>query len=128
MGLILKAVAIALSGAVLGLVIKKHMPDTALLLSLAVCCAVTGLALELISDIVEFVKELFELTELKSAEGGVVLKTVGIAIAAKLGSSICSEAGQAAAAVSVELAGAAAAVYVALPLMRTVIDMVRELL
>ena len=128
MELVIKASALAITGAMLGLVIKKHTPDMSLLLSLAVCCLVLYLALDLISDIIGFLTELSELAELKSAELGTVLKAVGIAAVSKFGASVCAEAGQSSAAVSVELLGAVAALYTSLPLMRTVMDMVVELL
>jgi len=57
-----------------------------------------------------------------------VLKTVGIGILTRLASDICKDAGQSAIASTVELAGTVAALYIALPLMQTVFQMIGGLL
>ncbi len=55
-----------------------------------------------------------------------VIKSVGIAIAGRFASDICKDAGQSAPASAVEMIAAAAAIYVSIPLMRTVLQMLRS--
>lgn len=51
-----------------------------------------------------------------------------ISILTMIGESLCKDAGQAAGACAVQLVGVAAALYAALPLMRTFLNMIGECL
>jgi stage III sporulation protein AD len=57
----------------------------------------------------------------------IVFKAVGISIVTKLSSDVCRDAGQSSVASGIELAGAFAALYIALPLFKTVMDMIKSL-
>lgn len=128
MDVLLKASAVAVIGAVLGLVLKKNSPEISLLLAVAVSCAVLGLAAVLLEDVLGFITTLTKLTEIPSASISAVMKAVGIGIVSRLASDVCKDSGQNAAASSVELAGTASALFVAMPLMETVLEMIKSLL
>ena len=59
---------------------------------------------------------------------GPLLKCMTISILTMIGESLCKDAGQAAGACAVQLVGVAAALYAALPLMRTFLTMIGECL
>lgn len=124
----MKTAAVAVIGAVLGLVLKKNSPEISLLLAMAVSCAILSLAVVLLEDVLDFITNLTELTNISSASVSAVMKAVGIGIVSRLASDVCKDSGQSAAASSVELAGTVAALFVALPLMETVLEMIRSLL
>ncbi|MGI5986189.1 MAG: hypothetical protein GXY01_01135 [Clostridiales bacterium] len=127
MELIIKATVIGVAGAILTLIIKKTNPEISTVLTLAVCTVIAGLTLKAFSS----VKEVLELVEVgtgfSSAYTAPVLKCVGIGITARLGSDICKDSGQAAVASSVEICGAVCALYVSLPLIKTLLRMIGEL-
>lgn len=127
MELLIKAAVIGVTGALAALLIKKSNPELALTLSLAVSLLVLGLALRVFSDLSEIVNMLTRMTGLSNALIAPVLKCMGIGIITRLSSELCREAGQLAVASSVELAGAACALYIALPLIRTLLQMIGEL-
>ncbi len=128
MDVLLKASAVAVIGAVLGLVLKKNTPEISLLLAMGVSCAVLSLAVSLLGDVLDFITSLTDLTEMSSASISAVMKAVGIGIVTRLASDVCKDSGQSAAASSVELTGTVAALFVALPLMETVLEMIISLL
>ena len=111
MDILVKLLAVAVTGSVLGLVIKKNSPEMALMLTVALAIFTVVLSAQIISEILAF-----------------VLKTVGVAIVTKISADICRDAGQASVASSVEFAGSAVAVYAALPLFKTVVSMIDSLL
>lgn len=127
MEVILKAVAAGVVGVVLTLLVKRSNPELSTVLSLAVCGVVLWMAMSLYSS----VREVLELARLgtgfSSAYTAPVLKCVGIGIAARLGSELCKESGQSAVAASVEICGAVCALYVAMPLIKTLLKMIGEL-
>ena len=128
MDLILRAVVLGLVGAVLCLVIQKKSPELGLVLALAVALLVVGLGLELVGAILDFAALLQDAAGLSPALLRPVLKTVGIGILTRIAADICKDAGQSAIAGAVELAGTVAALYIALPLMQTVFQMIGGLL
>jgi len=128
MDLVIRAVILGVIGAVLSLVIKKNAPEIGLVLALAVALLVVSLGIELIAAILDFTETLQAAASLSPALIAPVLKTVGIGILTRLASDICKDAGQSAIASTVELAGTVAALYIALPLMQTVFQMIGRLL
>ena len=127
MEIIIKAVVIGVVGSVLTLIIKRTNPELSTVLTLAVCTIILGLALKLYSSVSE-VLELVDLGEsFSSAYTAPVLKCVGIGITARLGSDLCKDSGQDALASSVEICGAVCALYVSIPLIKTMLQMIGEL-
>jgi len=124
----MRAVAIGIVGAVLGLVLKRSNPEIGILLSLSVSLLVLGLGMQVMGAVLEFVDTLQSATNLSPALFGPVLQTVGIGILTRIASDICKDAGQGAIASSLELAGTVVALYIALPLMQTVLQMIGRLL
>jgi len=128
MDLVIRALILGVVGSVLCLVLKKNSPELGLMLALATALLVMGLGVELIGAIVHFAETLNDAAGLSPALLGPVLKTVGIGILTRLAADICKDAGQGAIASTVELAGTVAALYIALPLMQTVFQMIGGLL
>lgn len=128
MELMLKAAALSVIGAALGLVLKKNTPEISLLLAITICCAILGLTSEVLKDVTAFMTSLTELTDIPSASVSAVLKATGIGIITRLSSDVCRDSDQNAAASAVELAGAAVVLFTALPLMETVLEMMKTLL
>ena len=56
-----------------------------------------------------------------------MLKTIGIGILTQLSATICADAGENAIAKLVEICGGVLALYVALPLLEAVLDMVEQM-
>ena len=128
MDVLLKAAGLAVAGSALALVLKKDSPEISLLLTAAVGIVVLHIALTQLKSAAEFASELTRLTDIPSASVSAVMKAVGIAVVTRFASDVCRDSGQTAAASSVELAGTAAALFVALPLMETAVNMIKSLL
>jgi stage III sporulation protein AD len=114
-------------GSLSALLIKRSNPEMSLALSFAVGAIVMAFALELFSDLREIIDMAVEASGISSAIIVPVLKCVGIGVVTRLSSELCRDAGQGSIASSVELAGAACALYVALPLIKTLLKMIGEL-
>ena len=128
MDILLKCAAAAVTAAVLGLVIKKNNPEIALLLALGTACAVLLAAFSAADEVLKFFKEFTDLTGLPDEIVPIVLKTVAVAIITGLVSDICKDAGQAALSSVCETAGAMAAMYIALPLFKIVLETMGKLM
>lgn len=127
MQLLMKAAALGVAGAVMGLLLKKNAPELALALSIAVCMAAAGLAMELFSQLRQIVDLAGEQTGLSPAVVGPVLKCVGVGAVTRLAADLCRDAGQSAMSSAVELTGACCALVTALPLIRALLQLIGDL-
>ena len=128
MDVLVKVLAVAVTGSVLGLVIKKNSPEMALLLTIALAVFAVSLSAKIVSEILEFVKSVSDAAGISPSVLAIVLKTVGIAVVTKISADISKDAGQLSVASNVEFAGAAVALYIALPLFKTVVSMIDSLI
>ena len=123
----LKLASAAILACGLCLLLKKTNPELGLGLSLAVCCGGFALALGMAAPLLELLEGAKRLSGLSDALFYPVVKSVGIALCAKLGCDVCKDSGQTAIAGSMETLGAVCALYAALPLFETLLDMLEEL-
>lgn len=128
MSVIVKAAAIAIAGAILTLLLKKSAPEMSFALSLAISLLAAGLAAGVMEELTEIIDLAREQTGLSPAVVGPVVKCIGIGVVTRLSADLCKDAGQGAIASSVELCGAACALTAALPLVRTLLQMVSDML
>jgi len=128
MDFLIKSSVIGVVASVIGLMMKKNVPEFALLLTLSAATAILCFAFAVLGDVRDFLYEVAEKGAVSSAMLSPVLKCVGISVCAKLVSDVCRDAGYAASASAVELVASAAALYAALPLMRAVLKMTESFL
>lgn len=99
-------VALGLLGAVLAALLKKHTPELALLLAVAVCGAAVLAAVRGVREVWAFLEDLLAAVEISSTLFLPLLKTAGIAVVTRIGADLCRDAGESAVASAVEMAGA----------------------
>lgn len=128
MELVCKVAAVCLIGAVLAVLVKKGSPDFALLLVLAAAVVVLWWLREVWLETAEFLHQLLGASNLAPELFQPLLKTVAIALVCRVGSGICRDAGQEALASLVEIAAAFSAIWVTLPLLAAVWEMLQEML
>ena len=126
-GPVIKAAALAVVGTLCALVIRRSNAEIAAVLSMSVCAAAVWFALGLIEPILDFLSRARALTGLSAAIFSPVLKCVGVALTCRTAADLCRDGGQSAMAGAVELIGAVGALYVSLPLLGTLLDMLGAL-
>ncbi len=127
MDTLIKIAAAALMASAVCLLLKKSNPEMGLPISLLVCAGGFAVAAGLLSPIIALLDEARRMSGLSDALFYPVVKSVGIGLCAKMASDVCKDSGQGAMAGCVELAGSICALYAALPLMETLLDMLEEL-
>ncbi len=124
----LQAVALALIGVILILVLGKQRQDMALLLSLGVCTAVCIAGAGYLGAVVDFLRELRSLGELDREFLTILLKCCGIGFLSELAGLICADAGQNALSRAVQMLANAAILFLSLPLLRQLVTLLQEVL
>lgn len=125
---ILRVVAIGIVACVMGVAIKKEYPAGTLLISIACAAVILFVTLSLMRPIKTFLDDLARTAELSPSVMSPLYKTLGIAIITKVTSEACEDAKEKAFGVYIEVAGAVAALYVSLPLLSAVFNLVRSYL
>lgn len=125
---IMKIAAIAVAAALCSVVVKKQVSELGLVLAMAAGALILTCSLGALDSVKTMMDTLADTAGLSPAVLAPVLKTVGIAILTKVASELCKDAKEGGIAAFVETAGAAAALFVCLPLLQTVLTMVTGLL
>ncbi len=128
MDIVIKAAAIAVIAVLCILLVRKSNQELSLAAALAVTAVICIAAVQMLAEIVELIKYAINLAGLGGAVFAPVLKCTGIAIVVHIGSGLCKDAGQNSVASSLELVGSAAALFTALPLMRSLLDTIGGLI
>ncbi len=124
----MQVTALCVVGALLAVVVRRGSPESALLLTLAAAVAVLLFLSSAMEELMAFLRELGERGGVPAGLFVPLYKTVGIALVVKVGGNLCRDAGESALAAVVETAGSVCALLVALPLLRTVLELLVELM
>lgn len=120
--------AAALLATVVCLLLRRSNPELQLPLSLVVCILILRGAAALLRPAQTLMETAVSLSGLSPVYFLPVLKCVGIGILAKGAAELCRDGGQSALAGAVELGASAAALYVSLPLLTTLLELLGRLL
>lgn len=121
MELIVKAAALAMTAALIGIVLRRTNPELSLLLSICTVVLIMGAALgfaKSFTELAQAVQRIFGVSETLIKP---VLKCVAVAIITKMTSDLCKDSSQAAAASAVELAGTVCALCIIMPLLMSML-------
>ena len=112
---------------ILAAVLKKSSKELAILLTLAACSIMAVMGMQLLDPILSFVGKLRGFAGQDSELLTPVLNTIGIGLLAQLCANVCSDAGETAVAKLVELCAAVLSIYVCLPLLEAVLEMMQTM-
>ena len=127
MELFWQAVACALIAVILCAVLSSRGKDFSLLLGLTVCAMVLLGAVHLLKPVIELIETLKDAGQLDDDLLQTVLKAVGIGLIGELAAQICSDAGSSALGKAVETLTAAAILWLSIPLMTMLLELVQQM-
>lgn len=128
MEMVARIAALCIVAALLALILKRGTPELGLLLTVVAAVVVL---LDLLGEMAEIVSFLDELAERSGAGRALFIplyKTVAIALVVKLGGGLCKDAGESALGSLVETSGAICALLAALPMLRTALELLLEMM
>ena len=125
---LVKIAAIAVAAALCAVVVKKNVAELGMVLALCAGAIILSCSLGALEGVKELMDTLADTAGLSPAVLAPVVKTVGIAVLTRVSAELCRDAKEGGIAAFVETAGAAAALLVSLPLLKTVLSMVTGLL
>lgn len=105
------------------LLLRKKTPEQAMLLTIAILAVVAARCLRLAAPVLEELRGLFARAGVETAHVAILLRTAAAAVVTRLCADLCRDGGSQALASAVELAGGAAVLLIALPLLRAVVEL-----
>lgn len=126
--LVLQLGAIGVAGTLCALTIRRQTPELALVLALVTGGLILYASREALSQAVALLEQMASVAGLSEELLTPLVKTVGISILIRLSSQLCRDGGMDSVAAFLELAGSLAALAVATPLLRAVLELLEELL
>ncbi len=111
---------------ILGIVVGKQSKDMTVLITVAACCMVLTVAAIYLQPVMEFVRKLQEVGKLDEDILQILLKAVGIGLIAELANLICADSGNAALGKAIQILATAVVLWLSLPLMNSLIDLVQK--
>ena len=124
----MKAAAGALIAAMLGIILQRQGKEYALVLVLAVSVMGACLALTYIRPVISFLEQLSELGNLDSEILKILLKAVGVGLIGEIAGTICADSGNASLGKMLQLLGAAVILWLSLPILQQVMDLIGDVL
>ena len=125
---IIAAAAVGLVGTVLALILGQYRPEFRMLVTAAVTLLLMAMVLEQLSPVLEQLRSTMELTGLTGDYAAVLFKAVGICLLTQLAGDVCRDSGESSIASKIELAGRAAILLTAMPLIQEVLAWAWELM
>lgn len=125
---IIAAAAAGLVGTVLALILGQYRPEFRMLVTAAVTLLLMAMVLGQLSPVLEQLRSTMELTGLTGDYAAILFKAVGICLLTQLAGDVCRDSGESSIASKIELAGRAAILLTAMPLIQEVLAWAWELM
>lgn len=125
---VMKVAAAGIIAAICAMVVRKQAPELAIVLAICAGALILLYCSGALRAAVAFMERLVEAGGLSPQVISPVVKVTGIAIVTRLSADFCRDAKESALAAVVETAGSALALLTVLPLMASVLELLRDLL
>lgn len=123
-----QAAACVLLTVILTITLDKQNKDLSMLLTITGSCLVLLAAISYLDPVLDFAHELERVAQLNTQTGSVLFKAAGISIIAEISALICSDSGNSALAKGIRILSVAAVLWIALPLMQELLDLVQKMM
>lgn len=127
MELYFKGAAGIMLAAVLGLALQKQEKDLSAVLTAAVIAMAAVLMLRLLEPVLELLRQLEQVGNLRSDALELLLKAAGIGLTAEVAGLVCADAGNAALAKMLRLLGTAAILCLSVPMFTALLECITEM-
>ncbi len=119
---------IGILSAVLCVIVRQYKPEMALGISAACGVLILIAVITMLSPSVEAIVRLTEAAGLDNGYAAILLKALAVCYITQLSADCCRDAGEAAIATKIELAGKAAIVVISLPVFTSLAELVTKLI
>ena len=113
---------------ILGIALSKRSADVAMVLSILVCCMILTAMAGFLEPVMDFLRELQQIAHLDGQMVEILLKAVGIGLISEIAALICADSGSGALGKGLIILASAVILFLCLPLMRSLLELMNEIL
>lgn len=124
----MKIAMAGVAGVFLALLLKHHKPEYGVFLSLGICIFIFFFAMDKLSVMISYIRQLQNDISLEGEYVGTILKMIGITYLAEFTSNICKDAGYTAIAGQVEIFAKLSILALSMPILFSFIRTIGEFL
>jgi len=124
----IQIVGAAIVVAICGCLIRPYTGAVSAALSAVACIMVIVVSFDFLEPVLDILKRMQELSGLSGTVTAPVLKAVGICFLTQIACSVCEDNGEKTLQRVVEVSGGLLAMYLSVPLMTAVLDLLEEML
>ena len=117
-----------MAAVILWIVLSRQGKEYALLLSIGASCIVLVVMLRFLEPVLELVEKIQSLGNLQPEWLSILLKAVGIGMVSEIGALICTDAGNATLGKILQILGAAAVLWLSVPLVNSLLGLLEQIL
>lgn len=128
MDLFWKATAGILLTVILSITLGKWEKDISILLSIAVCCMVSLIAVSFLEPVLDLLRQLETMGNLGSSTLNILLKVLGIGFVSEIVTMICSDSGNSSMGKTITFLSSCAILWMSIPLFNQLIDLLKQIL
>lgn len=123
-----KASAAVLLTVVLVLALGKREKDISVLLTMAVCCMVTAVAMSYLEPVLDLLWEVEAMANVQDGMIKILMKAVGIGLVVEIAGMICTDAGNSSLGKTIQMLGTVVILSLSIPLFRGFLTLIQEIL
>lgn len=128
MDMVWKAAGLVLIALILSSLVAARDKAFSSVLTMGVCTMVLIFALQFLSPVMDFLRQLEELALLQSDMMKILLKVCGIGILTEITALLCADSGNASLAQSLRTLSTAVILWMSIPIFQALLDLIREIL
>lgn len=125
---VLKIAALAVSGVLLGLMLRQTKPEYGIFLSMATCMAIFACLLSRMQAVFGYLEQFGTLVDIDGAYLDTILKMLGITYITQFASDICRDAGYGAISSQIELFARVSILFLSFPVLLALVETIGEVL
>ena len=125
---IIQIVIFSVIATIIIVMLKVHRPEIAVQASLAAGVIIFALVIARLSPILDFIKIYTGKININSQYIPVLIKIIGIAYITEFGAEVCRDAGENSIATKVEMAGKVLITILAVPIITTLLEMIKKIM
>ncbi|MDO4862739.1 MAG: stage III sporulation AC/AD family protein [Ruminococcus sp.] len=116
------------ASAMLAVLLRQHVREQSLFISLAACAVVTGALFAMLAPMLGDIRAIFLDSGLPESYISLVFKATAICLITQITSDLCKDSGESAIASAAEMWGRGAVTFISLPLIKAIITRIGEIL
>ena len=125
---VLKILGVAFITVILELMLHRQGKDFAHLITLAACSMVIVVATTYLKPIFDFMETLQDIAGTQESLFAILLKSVGIGLIGEIACLVCTDTGNAALGKGIQILTSAVILWLALPLMNALLELVQQMM